>query len=73
MTRCKHLNGELIEVWDGYHYRSVVNGVIAIDGDNEQGFPIRYIYTCKDCKKSWKATSTIGFKPKWLKAIASQL
>jgi len=71
--RCRHLNGEFIELWDGAHYRTVTGGIMENQGDNEEGNIIGYEYRCDNCKRTWRAKTALLFKPKWLKKIGEQL
>ncbi len=62
--KCKHDNGELIEVMTATHSRIVLNGVCETIGYNEIGNITGYQFHCIDCKK-WFKWSCGPKAPKW--------
>lgn len=64
MARCKHLNGEMIEVVHCSHIREIRDGKVAPIGYNEDGEIESYFFHCSDCGKKFKLQRS---SPKWLK------
>lgn len=68
MKRCKHENGELVEMMTAGHYRTVENGIMEKEGPNEMGNINGYYFDCADCGK------TINDKgQKWMKKYKDAL
>ncbi len=71
--RCKHLNGNLIEIMVATHERNVDNGNMEEIGYNNVGEITGYKYVCGDCGKSFRFSWGGAIKQKWLKKIFEQL
>ena len=71
MAKCKHLNGDLIEVSDATHTRDVVNGAVAPDGYNNIQNITGYVFVCRDCGKRYEYRWRKS--PKWLQRYVDAL
>ena len=66
MPICKHKNGILVEIMEATHTRYVRNGVMQDFGFNDMGNIQGYAFRCEECGKSFKASSGITSRYKWL-------
>lgn len=71
MKRCKHENGDIVEIILIEHAKPVRNGVVNNIGYNSMGDTIGHRYECQDCGALF--TISANTKQKWLLAIYSQL
>jgi hypothetical protein len=71
--RCKHQNGELVEISVATETFSLRRGKLSSDGICELEDIIRYEYTCLECKKVWKYSAGLSLRLKWLHRIHNQL
>ncbi len=71
MSKCKHLNGALLEVLFATHTRYIENGVLLKYGDNNMGNLSHFEYHCNDCNKIFSFKN--ANRPKWLQKHIDKL
>lgn len=63
--RCKHLNGDFVEVMTATHMRTVSNGEADKVGYNDMGNITHYEFHCSDCETNFRF-SCREKAPKWM-------
>lgn len=72
--RCKHQNGELLELVTVSHFWFVSDGDLGTMRNDQEGEPDgRWLYTCHDCKKTWRMTELGKTRLRWLQRICDQV
>jgi hypothetical protein len=71
MPKCKHQNGELLEILQAAHSYELKAGTLDNNSYMGIGDILGYEFFCVDCAKTWKFK--YAPRPKWLKAVFNQL